>query len=216
MAPVSTLLRAMRNPGVALLHLRALMKGYFYKVWLPLRGVQFSAGRNFRVSGALKVRGPGRVVFGDNVTVDMLVTPYTHSPDAVIRVGNHCFLNGARFGCRELIDVGDDCILADARLMDTNFHSTRADRHSPAAPIRTRPIILARNVWVGAQDGILPGTTIGENSVVGFGAVCSGAYPANVLIAGNPAVVVRPIEPTPGYDGTLAAAERAEVHVPPR
>lgn len=183
-------------------------------MWLPLRGIRFSAGRNLKVYGTLKVRGPGRVIFGDNVVVGMLVTPFTHDKDAVLQVGNHCFIHGARFGCASSISVGDDCILAECRVMDSNFHSTRADRWNPKAPIRIKPVRIERNVWIAGEVGILPGTTIGENSVVGFGAVCSGVYPANMLIAGNPAVPIRPIEPAPGVasadDGSQVGAERAE------
>ena len=153
----------------------------------------------------MKVSGLGHVIFGDDVTVGMHVTPFTHAADALLRVGNHCFLNGTRFGCAQLIEIGDDCILAQSRIMDSNFHSTRADRWSPDAPIRVQPVCLARNVWVAADAGILPGTSIGENSVVGFAAVCSGVYPANVLIAGNPGRVVREIEPAP------PDARRAEI-----
>lgn len=202
---MSRLAKALRNPGLAAGVLWALAKGQFYKTWLPLRGVRFSAGRNFQVFGRLTVRGPGTVRFGDNITVGMHVTPYTHAPDAVIDIGNHCFLNGVRFGCAARITVGDDCILAESRIMDTNFHSTRADRWSADAPVRVKPITLARNVWVAAQAGLLPGTEIGENSVVGFGAVCSGRFPANSLIAGNPAVVVRAIE---GSDHSTSALDQ--------
>lgn len=212
--PVSKLLRALRNPTAVLDLVLALAKGHFCKVWLPLRGIRFSAGRNLKVFGTLKVRGPGRVIFGDNVVVGMLVTPFTHDRDAVLQVGNHCFLNGVRFGCAKSIFVGDDCILAESRVMDSNFHSTRADRWNPDAPVRIKPVRIERNVWVAAEAGILPGTTIGENSVVGFGAVCSGAYPANMLISGNPAVPIRPIEPAPGTrsadDGREIRAEAAE------
>lgn len=191
---MSLLAKVLRNPGAAVGALRALAKGQFYKTWLPLRGIRFSAGRNFRVYGSLTVSGPGTVRFGHDITVGMHVTPFTHAPDAIIDIGDHCFLNGVRFGCAERISVGPDCILAESRIMDTNFHSTRADRWSPDAPIRVKPIVLARNVWVAAQAGLLPGTEIGENSVVGFGAVCSGRYPADSLIAGNPAVVARAID----------------------
>ena len=193
----SKLRRALRNPGYAASVLLALGKGHFYKLYLPLRGIRFSAGRNFQVFGRLTVSGPGRVEFGDDVNVSMHVTPFTHDQSAVISVGNHCFLNGVRFGCAANIQVGSDCILAEARIMDSNFHSTRADRWNPEAPVKTAPVILERNVWVAADAGILPGTRIGENSVVGFGAVCSGTFPANSLIAGNPAVVVRRIEQPP-------------------
>ncbi|QJR36230.1 acyltransferase [Gemmatimonas groenlandica] len=193
----SKLRRAIRNPGYAASVLLALGKGYFYKRYLPLRGIRFSAGRNFLVFGRLTVRGPGKVEFGDNVNVSMHVTPFTHDVNAVISVGDHCFLNGVRFGCATRIQVGADCILAEARIMDSNFHSTRADRWNPDAPVKTAAVILERNVWVAADAGILPGTRIGENSVVGFAAVCNGSYPANSLIAGNPAIVVRQIEQAP-------------------
>ena len=194
---LSKLVRAIRDPKLAISVLSALALGGFYKWWYPFRGLRFKAGKNLRVFGRLEVRGPGRVAFGDNVTVGMRVTPFTHHVDATITIGSHCFLNGVRFGCAKSIDIGEYCILAESRIMDSNFHSTRADRWSANAPVRVKAVILARNVWVAADAGILPGTEIGENSVVGFGSVCSGRYPANSLIAGNPAVVVRDIEPSP-------------------
>lgn len=169
----------------------SLLRGHCYKAWYGMTGVRFMAGRNFRVEGRLTIRGPGRVVFGDDVKIGMHVTPWTHHPDAVITIGNGCFLNGTRFGCAADIRVGDLGILAESHILDSNFHSTAVERHAPHAPVRVAPVVIERNVWIAASVGILPGTRIGENSVVGFGAVCSGDYPANSLISGNPARVVR-------------------------
>ncbi len=184
--------QALRQPGAAVRAALSLLRGHGYQLWYRCLGIRFSAGRNFRVYGSLKVRGPGRVVFGDNVSVGMEVTPYTHAPDALIEIGDDCYLNGTRFGCRQLIRVGPGAILADARLLDTDFHPLDpARRHDPDGPVRSEPIVLEENVWIGAAAGLLPGTRIGRNSVVGFGAVCSGEFPANVVIAGNPARVIR-------------------------
>jgi maltose O-acetyltransferase len=184
--------QALRRPIAAKRAVYSLLRGHGYRLWYRCKGIRFSAGRNFRVDGSLKVRGPGRVVFGNNVTVGMEVTPYTHAPDALIEIGDDSYLNGTRFGCRQLIRVGARAILADARILDTDFHPLDPGmRHDPGAPVRTEPIILEENVWIGAAAGLLPGTRIGRNSVVGFGAVCSGDYPANAIIAGNPARVVR-------------------------
>jgi acetyltransferase-like isoleucine patch superfamily enzyme len=58
------------------------------------------------------------------------------------------------------------------------------------------PVHIGENVWIADRAGILPGTQIGENSVVGFAAVCYREYPANVVIVGNPAKVASPIPPT--------------------
>ena len=198
----SLLWRGLRNPGRAVRALSVRARGWRCKAWCRFRGIRLETGRNFRISGRLVIRGPGRVVFGDDVLIDGTVTPWTYSEDAVIRVGSGSYVNGTRFGCRQEIHIGDAAILGDARVMDTDFHSTLRNRHDPDAPIRVAPVHIADNVWIAAAVGILPGTTIGANSVVGFGAVCAGEYPADVIIAGNPAVVIRPI---PSSDGSKRA-----------
>jgi acetyltransferase-like isoleucine patch superfamily enzyme/membrane-bound acyltransferase YfiQ involved in biofilm formation len=181
----------MRQPRVAWQALWSIIKGHWCKLSYPARGIRFRAGRNFRVQGKLIVRGPGRVEFGDNVLVGGRTTPWTHHPDAVITVGNNTFLNGTRFGAVQRIEVGAYCILADAQILDTDFHSVHIDRHDPAAPVRVAPVTIGENVWIAASSGVLPGTEIGRNSVVGFGAVCSGSYEQNSLILGNPAKAVK-------------------------
>ena len=54
-------------------------------------------------------------------------------------------------------------------------------------------VVIADNVWIGERVTILKGTRIGENSVVAAGAVVSGEFPANVVIGGVPAKVIRNI-----------------------
>jgi acetyltransferase-like isoleucine patch superfamily enzyme len=54
-----------------------------------------------------------------------------------------------------------------------------------------QPIVVKRNAWIGAAATILPGVTIGENAVVAAGAVVSRDVPANSIVAGVPAKVVK-------------------------
>jgi len=54
-----------------------------------------------------------------------------------------------------------------------------------------RPITIGNNVWIGAQVCILPGVTVGDNSVIGAGSVVTKDIPANVLAVGNPCRVIR-------------------------
>lgn len=180
--------KAFHQPSAAFGLLLALLKGHCYRLSLPLLGHRFTVGKNFRVFGRLRLKGAGSVVFGDDVTIGMTVTPFTHSPDAQIQVGSRVYLNGTRFGCSSSISIGDDCILAECRIMDTNFHSVFRERHSLDAPIAVRPVSIGRNVWVCADVALLPGTTIGENSVVSIGSVCRGIVAADSIFAGNPAV----------------------------
>jgi len=189
----TTIRRALSNPGKATGILVGYAKGHLLRWRCRLSGQRVLGGKALCVFGRLEIRGPGTVEIGDGVIIEMHVTAFTYAPDAVIRIGPHCFLNGTRFGCAMDITIGRDSILGESHIFDTDFHSTAANRWDPSATVRKRPVTIANNVWVAANAGLLPGTTIGENSVVGFGAVCSGEYPSNVIIAGNPAKVVKAI-----------------------
>jgi len=193
MTPFHRLAQARGNPGRALAVSWSLLRGRFLLFRSRLIGRRVTAGKNFRLEGRLTVRGPGRVEFGDDVTVAMHVTPWTSSQDAVISIGDRCILNGTRFACADRITIGADGLIGESHIMDTSFHSTAKDRREPGATPRIAPVTIGANVWVSFNVGILPGTEIGANSVVGYGAVCSGTFPADSIIAGNPAAVVRPV-----------------------
>ena len=53
------------------------------------------------------------------------------------------------------------------------------------------PVIISNNVWIGMNATILKGVTIGENSVVAAGAVVTKSVPANVVVGGNPAIIIK-------------------------
>lgn len=54
-----------------------------------------------------------------------------------------------------------------------------------------RPVVLKRNCWIGAGTVILPGVTVGENSIVGAGSVVTKDVPDNTVVAGNPAKFIK-------------------------
>ena len=194
--------RALKEPGAAMSYAIAVLKGHWYRAVFRLLGRRFRAGARFRVFGSLSVRGAGEVVFGDNVATWGRVNAWTYSREAQIIVEDNVMMSGTRIACTCRVRVGRDSIIADASIRDTDFHSTRADRRNPDAPIRVAPVDIGVNVWVAANAVLLPGTSIGENSVVGAAAVCMRAFPANKVILGNPAKVAMPIPsiggPTPG------------------
>ncbi len=199
--------RAIESPGAAISYAVAILKGHWYRAVFRLLGRRFQAGSRFRVFGTLSVRGPGLVSMGDNVALWGRVTAWTYAADATILVEDGVMMSGTRFACASRVRVGRNSILADASIRDTDFHSTRADRRNPDAPIRVAPIDIGENVWVAAGAILLPGTSIGENSVVGAAAVCMRSFPANKVILGNPAKVAMPIPSIAGdSDTTLPAA----------
>jgi maltose O-acetyltransferase len=121
-------------------------------------------------------------------------TPFYCDYGDGIRIGDRCFLN---FNCTLLdgapITIGDEVLLASGVQLITATH--------PVDPVPRRaaieqalPIALADGVWLGAGAIVCPGVTIGENTVVGAGAVVTRDLPAGVVAYGNPARVAREID----------------------
>jgi len=168
----------------------------FWVRWYRLRlGKRVSFGRGFLTNGRLIVRGPGRVVFGDNVNAwshaekNVLIT---YTPDSLITVGDGTRLNGAGIQAYTCVKVGPRCILGSTLLFDSDFHNPDPRlRHDRQAPRPSAPITLGENVWLGGQSAVLKGVTIGENSIVAFRALVVEDVPPNVVVAGNPARVVK-------------------------
>lgn len=175
-----------------------LFNRYYYRLATLLGKTRVSWGRKPRIQGGLRIRGPGSIVFGDNIYINgkgHIVTPYTHSPEARISIGNNVFLNGTRFGCMKNITIGDACIIGDARIMDTDFHPVDPEKRKQDLPGACADVVVEENVWIGAGVFILKGVRIGRDSTVGAGAVVLGGdYPERSLIMGNPARVIKILE----------------------
>jgi acetyltransferase-like isoleucine patch superfamily enzyme len=155
-------------------------------------------GRNFQTNGRLVIQGPGRVEFGDDVNAwchaekNVLIT---YTPDSRITIGGGTRLNGAGMMAYTRIEVGPRCILGSTIVFDSDFHPLEPSRrHDPVAPVLSAPIRIGENVWLAGQSAVLKGVTVGDNSVVAFRAVVSSAVPPNVVVAGNPARVVKSLE----------------------
>ncbi len=106
-----------------------------------------------------------------------------------ITLGKRIFINsGCKFQDQGGVVIGDDCLIGHNTVMATLNHdlapSRRADMH-PA------PIVLGRNVWIGSNVTVLPGVRIGDNAVVAAASVVTKDVPANTVVVGSPARVVR-------------------------
>jgi carbonic anhydrase/acetyltransferase-like protein (isoleucine patch superfamily) len=78
-----------------------------------------------------------------------------------------------------------------AYITDSDWH----DIYNRIITGKTAPVHIADNVWIGDSAIVCKGVTIGENSIVGAGAVVTGDIPANAVAAGNPAKVVKQLDP---------------------
>lgn len=90
------------------------------------------------------------------------------------------------------IYIGDNCMLAPNVVIATAGHPIEPNLRRKAAQFNM-PVRIESNVWIGAGAVILPGVTIGENSVIGAGSVVTKDIPKNSVAYGNPCRVAREI-----------------------
>ena len=127
---------------------------------------------------------------GKNVSI---VSPFYCDYGYNIETGENFFMN---MNCVILdgakVTFGDNVFVAPGCGFYTAGHPLDVERRNAGLEYAL-PIRIGNNVWIGAQVCVLPGVTIGDNSVIGAGSVVTKDIPSGVLAAGNPCRVIRPI-----------------------
>ena len=109
-----------------------------------------------------------------------------------IRIGDYCLISpGVRIGSAHEIIIGNNCMMASCvYITDSDWH----DVYNRITIGKTAPIQIENNVWVGDSAIVCKGVTLGENSIIGAGAVVVNSVPPNCIAAGNPAKVVKQLD----------------------
>lgn len=120
----------------------------------------------------------------------MIIPPFSTDCGLNITVGDNVFINqGCHFMDMGGIAIGDDVMIGPKVTIVSAGHPVSPSERRNG--ITTAPVVIGKNVWIGASATILQGVEIGENAVVAAGAVVSRSVPANTLVAGVPARVIR-------------------------
>lgn len=125
-----------------------------------------------------------------------------------ILIGNNVFMNYNSFiGSMEAVTIGNDVIIAtNVRIFDNNNHPTSPTQREMMSHndfygelwtwkyAEHKPVVIGDNVWIGEFSAILKGVTIGKGSIVASHSVVTKDVPPYVIVAGNPARVVKRLE----------------------
>ena len=125
-------------------------------------------------------------------TVDDSVTvfpPFYCEFGKNLTLGKGVFINiGCRFQDAGGTTIGDGTLVGHGSTLTTLNHAVDPNRRADMIPA---PIAIGRKVWLGAAVTVVPGVTIGDGAIVGAGAVVTKDVPANAIVAGVPAKVIR-------------------------
>ena len=132
-------------------------------------------------------------------------------PSGFIRVGEYTCINGTFLACNKLISIGAHCLLSwGVVITDSEPNGTVTIRERRQALTKVaedadrglpnvggaQPVTIKDNVWIGFDSVVLPGVTIGRGSIVGCKSVITEDVPSYSVAVGNPARVVRHLEPS--------------------
>ena len=108
-----------------------------------------------------------------------------------IKVGRHVFINSACcFQDQGGIEIGDNVQIGHQTVIATLNHDLNPEKRWNMLPA---PVKIGNNVWIGSHATILSGVTVGDNAVIAAGAVVTKDVPANTVVAGVPARVIKTI-----------------------
>lgn len=157
--------------------------------FLKRKGIKFDGIPSF--SGRWPdINNEGKIFIGVNCSFRSfrLRQCITVRKNAELEIGYNSYLNdGVNICATQFIRIGHHAKIGDMTyIYDTDFHEV-----SPDAPIKHAPVSIGNNVWIGAKSMILPGTVIGDHSVIAAGSIVTGEIPAKSLAAGSPARVIK-------------------------
>ena len=176
-------------------------------------------GRGGLFGRSVILRCPGQIELGDGVIIDDHAVLDAKGESSLIRLGNQVLIsrysmlscNESRITMGDYISIGPFCALGSRSHIDIGSHvaigsgvhimagSHEIDDASDVPMIKQKRIsqgvVIEDNVWIGTGAHILDGVRIGQNSIVGAASMVSKDVPANSVVLGNPARVVKNRKP---------------------
>lgn len=161
--------------------------GQAFNIELPLTlvgekyisiGANFSAGKGFYLGVYPDVKYPNpEIIIGDRVVV-----------------GDYCQITAInKIVIEDNVLIGSRVVITDHAHGDSTIESLKV-KPIERPHVSKGSVVIKKNVWIGSGVAIMPGVTIGENSIIGANAVVTKDVPANCVFGGNPAKLIKIIK----------------------
>jgi acetyltransferase-like isoleucine patch superfamily enzyme len=158
--------------------------------------------RNARlIRRPIYMRGKSSISYGEGLTTGHACRfdlPGENKKTLII--GRYCEMgDNVHIVAHEKVQIGDNCLMASKIFISDTSHgeySKESKSSSPSTapnnrPLKTKPVNIGNNVWIGENVCVLLGVTIGDGSIIGANSVVNRDIPANCIAVGNPAKVIK-------------------------
>jgi acetyltransferase-like isoleucine patch superfamily enzyme len=164
-----------------------------------------SVGLNFSISYPYLFSGEKYINIGDNffarehLRLQAIKISENQFFEPKITIGNNVSLEfNCHIGAIYEIEIQDDVLIASNVYISDHFHGKNDFTDLNVPPLKRTishkgKMTIGKNVWIGDSVCILPGVSIGENSIIGANSVVTKSFPSNVIIAGVPAKIIKTI-----------------------
>lgn len=147
-----------------------------------------STGESIIIQSGSKIRQPKNIELGDNVSIGRKVNIFSEFNDSKLTIDSNSQINiGVELDFSGGLNIGKDVVISEYSVIMSHDHGL--DPRSK--PVKKNKKI-GNNVWIGAHSIVLPqAQVIGNNSIIAAGSIVTKNVPENVIVAGNPALIIR-------------------------
>ncbi|TDO21971.1 acyltransferase [Pedobacter duraquae] len=176
----------------------------YYTIWLK-REFRFF-GANSGINRPIYLNGGKYITIGQDFHCDQrlrleAIDEYEgikYDPEIII--GNHVMIQkDCHIGAINKIQIGHGVLIASKVFISDHSHGEATSLSIKIPPLKRPlfskgPVIIEDNVWIGEGVIILPGVTIGENSIIAAGSVVTKSIPSNCVAAGSPTKIIKELD----------------------
>jgi hypothetical protein len=196
---------------------------YLWRRFLTPAGRRWASDGPFFLGRGLelKIEPRGQIRFGRFVWIGDGTKIRCH--EGVVEIGEKTVMGQeCTISAYQRVRIGEQCVIADrAMFIDFDHGVVEVERPIRAQGIYKRDVEVGNNVWIGYGACILRGVSVGDNAVIGTNAVVAKDVPANAIVGGVPARIIRmreaprelrwerPVEPDPEAWTTMQTPEAA-------